>query len=185
MKKLFLIFSTVFASILFNGCTSSEDAKTIIEDNSSFQELKAKSKKTFTLKTTKGGTISLKIENDILISEQLSGKVVLLNFWATWCPPCIEEMPVLNELYEKYNKDFEIVGILFEKEKDLEELKAFIRKYKMKFPVTLGAENFQMAKAFDNVRKIPESFLYAKDGKFIKKYIGKIGKTDLEKYLMI
>jgi hypothetical protein len=56
-------------------------------------------------------------------------------------------------------------------------------KYKMKFPVTIGAENFRMAKAFDNVTKIPESFLYAKDGKFIKKYVGEIGKVDLEKYI--
>ncbi len=180
MKNIFLIFSTLLISVFLSACNSNEEAQTIVEDNKSFQELKEKSNKTFNLKTTEGKTITFKVENDILSSEQLKGKVVLLNFWATWCPPCIKEIPIFNKLYEKYSDNFEIIGILYERDKDKEELADFIEKHKIKFPITVSEENFRIAEAFDDVKKIPESFLYGKDGKFIKKYLGEVPSSDLE-----
>ncbi|NVJ53635.1 MAG: TlpA family protein disulfide reductase [Campylobacteraceae bacterium] len=183
MKRLSLIFLSVFAVLVFAGCDSNDEAVKVIEDNTSFEELKKQSNKTYKLKTTDGKTITLKVENDVLTSEQLKGKYVLLNFWATWCPPCIKEMPVFNKLYEKYQDKFELIGILFEKDKDLEELALFMEEHNIKFPVVTGEENFRMAKAFDDVNKIPESFLYGKDGRFLKKYIGEVGEKDLESYL--
>lgn len=179
MKKFLLIFSSILAVVLLSGC-GSEDAKTIIEDSGDFQELKVKSNKTYNLKTIDGKTITFKVENNILTSEQLKGKVVLLNFWATWCAPCIEEMPTFTKLYDKYNDKFEIIGILMEKNKDAKELALFIDKFAMKFPVTEGEENYRMAEAFDQVRMFPESFLYDSKGKFVKKYVGVVDATELE-----
>jgi len=183
MKKLVLVFVPFLMVMFFSGCNSNDEAVTIVEDNSSFEELKKQGNKTYDLKTTDGRVITLTVENDVLTSEQLKGKYVLLNFWATWCPPCIEEMPVFNKLYEKYQGEFELIGILFEKDKDKEELAAFMQKHNIKFPITVGEENFRMAKAFDDVKMIPESFLYGKDGRFLKKYVGEVGEKDLESFL--
>ncbi|QKF81602.1 TlpA family protein disulfide reductase [Halarcobacter ebronensis] len=183
MKKFLLLF-TVLVAFIFVGCGSEDEAKAVVDNSQSFKELKALSNKDYTLKTTQGKEIKLTIQNDILTSKDYNGqKIVMVNFWATWCPPCIKEIPVFNELYEKYSDKFEIIGVLFEKDKDPNELKAFIEKYNIKFPITVGDENFRMAKAFNNVQKVPESYLYSKGGNFVKSYIGEVNKEDLEEYI--
>lgn len=179
MKKLFLIFTSIVVLVLFTGCNSNEEATTIIEDNGSFNELKVQSNKNYIFNTTDGKTIEFKVENETLISKQLNGKYVMLNFWATWCAPCIKEMPILTSLQEKYGDKLQIIGILIE-DKDPKELADFMTKYKMNFPVTIGAENYRIAKAFDDVKMFPESFLYGKDGKFVKKYVGEVPSVELE-----
>ena len=180
MKKSLLIFCSAIVLVLFSGCNSSEEATTIIEDNKSFNELKAQSNKNYIFKTTDGKTIKFKVENDVLTSEELNGKYVMLNFWATWCAPCIREMPILTSFQEKFGDKLQIIGILIEKNKDPKELADFMEKYKMNFPVTIGEENYRIAKAFDDVKMFPESFVYAPDGKFLKKYIGEVNPSDLE-----
>lgn len=182
MRLILIYLSTIFMILVFSGCDSNE-AKTIVEDNKSFNELKAMSNKTYTLVTTDGKKIVFKLEDDKLISEELKGKSVLINIWATWCPPCKKEIPAFNKLYEKYSDKFEIIGVLFEKDKDPQELAAFMNELNMKFPVTVGEENFRIAKFFNDVKKVPESFLYDKDGNFIKKYIGEVDQNDLESYI--
>ncbi len=182
MKNFLFLFS-ILAVVFFTGCNSQEEAKPIVDNSGSFEELKALSNKTYTLKTTKGKTISLTVENNTLKSKTIKDKIVLVNFWATWCPPCIKEIPIFNELYEKYSDKFEIVAVLFEKDKDPKELEEFIKKYNIKFPVTVGDENFRMAKAFNDVKKVPESYLYSKEGNFVKDYIGEVDKEDLENYI--
>ena len=184
MRKYFLLISSIFVVLLFSGCGSeSNEAKTIIEDNTSFDELKAKSNKTFTLNTTTGESIILNLDNGKLTSKRLNGKVVLLNFWATWCPPCIEEMPTFNSMYEKYGDQFEIVGVLFEKDKNMDELAAFMKKHKMKFPVTVGEENFRLADYYDEIKRVPESYVYDKDGSFLKKFVGVVDEKELEAFI--
>ena len=178
MKKLFLLFTSVLLVLLFSGC--GEDATTIIEDEGSFKDLKVQSNKTYNFKTTEGKAITLRVEDNVLTSKQLAGKKVLLNFWATWCAPCLEEMPIFNRLYSKYSDKFEIIGILIEKNKKPEELAEFMTKFNMKFPVVVGDENYRAAKAFDDVKMFPESFLFDDDGKFIKKYIGLVDEAELE-----
>ncbi len=180
MKNALLLLSSIFVIVFFIGCNSDEEAITIVEDDTSFKELKEQSNKTYTLNTTEDKKIVLTVENNILTSDSLKGKVVLINFWATWCPPCKKEIPVFNKLYEKYSDKFEIIGVLYEKNKNKKELTDFIKDYKIKFPITIGEENFRMAKAFDDVKKIPESFLYDSKGNFIKKYIGEVPATELE-----
>lgn len=183
MKKLFLIFSSILLVLSFSGC-GGEDAKTIIEDDSSFEDLKAQGNKTYNFTTTEGETITLRVENDILTSKQLEGKTVLLNFWATWCAPCLEEMPLFARLYEKHKDKFEIIAILIEENKDPNELKEFMERFSMTFPVVVGDENYRAAMAFDDVRMFPESFLFGRDGKFIKKYVGIVDEEELESFII-
>ena len=109
--------------------------------------------------------------------------MLLINFWATWCAPCEREIPAFNELYKKYNNNFEIIGVLFEKDKDAKELAAFMSRLDVQFPVTIGDENFRLAKLFDDVKMVPESYLYDKEGNFVKNYIGEVDQKDLEEYI--
>ncbi len=183
MKKIFFIIIPILTLVFFAGCSSENEEATVVEDNTSFEELKVQSNKTYSLKTTKDEDLTLTVENDVLTSDKLKGKIVLINFWATWCPPCKKEIPVFNKLYEKYSDKFEIIGVLYEKNKDEKELADFMKDYKMKFPVTVGEENFRMAKAFEDVKKIPESFLYDAKGNFVKKYLGVVPEDELEAFI--
>ncbi|MGK0256434.1 MAG: thiol-disulfide isomerase/thioredoxin, partial [Arcobacteraceae bacterium] len=121
--------------------------------------------------------------DDVLFSKQLNGKMVLINFWAPWCKPCIKEMPSFVELQEKYKDDFIILAVLFDKKLDLEKLNDFMTQHNVNFPVTIGEENYVLAKALDDVNMIPESFLYTKEGFFVEKFIGEISKSKLEKFI--
>jgi len=179
MKNILLALSVIFSLLFLTGC-GSEEATTIVEDSGSFKDLKKQSNKNYTFNTTDGKTIKFKVENDVLTSKELNGKYVMLNFWATWCAPCIKEMPILTSLQEKYGDKLQIIGILMEKNKDPKELADFMTKFKMNFPVTIGEENYRIAKAFDDVNMFPESFVYAPDGKFLKKYIGEVNPADIE-----
>lgn len=181
--KISLLFTAFVAAFLFMGCGDSNEAKTIIEDNTTFEDLKIKSNKTYTLKTTQGKSIVFDLESNVLKSKQLAGKVVVLNFWATWCAPCIQEIPTFNTLYEKHKNNFELIGVLFEKNKNSEELAAFMEKYKVSFPVTVGAENFRLASYFDDIKMVPETYVFSKEGKLLKKFIGIVDEKEFEHYI--
>ncbi len=183
MNSLFLFFSLICVLFLSSCTDKSNEATTVISDDTSFNDLKIQNNSKYTLTTTKKESINLEFKNQILSSKKYEGKIVLINFWATWCKPCIEEMPSFNNLVQKYKDKFIIIGILFERNKDKKELNDFIKKYKIKFPITFGDENFRIAKAFDDVSMIPESFLFNKNGKLVKKFIGKIEEKDLEFFI--
>jgi thiol-disulfide isomerase/thioredoxin len=185
MKKSFLIGITVIG-FLFSAC----DNKTTIDESvivkSSSQESTPVEfiSENFTLITTDEKFITLKSTVQGLDFEEFKGKkAVLVDVFATWCPPCIEELPILKELREKYKDDFEIVSVLFEKDKPITEILEFIKKYEINYPVTIGEENFKLAKQLGDVKKIPEMFLFTKDGKFVKRFVGKTSKEDLEQYI--
>jgi peroxiredoxin len=99
--------------------------------------------------------------------SELRGKVVLVNFWATWCPPCRKEMPDLEALYEKFAaQGLVILGISDEK---AAEVKPFIRERKVTFPVLLDPG--RKVNGMFVVEGIPESFVYDRDGKLVAQSI--------------
>jgi len=175
----FLLLLSVFLFVACSDSSKKEAATQVVYEEKKGKTLVQEDKK-FTLTTTKGEEIELEMLGNSLLSKQLNGKVVLINFWATWCPPCIEEMPMFNELYEKYSDKFEIIGVLYEHNKDKKELAAFLKKHKIKFPVVVSEENFPFAKRIGNVQRIPESFLYSKDGMFIDKFVGVVDEVVLK-----
>jgi thiol-disulfide isomerase/thioredoxin len=84
------------------------------------------------------------IENDIRFKNQkgefvtlssLKGKVVFINFWATWCPPCVGEMPSINKLYEKYKNNDDVIFIMIDVDANLEKANAFMQKRKYNMPL--------------------------------------------------
>ncbi len=187
MKKIFLISLIIFG-FLFNGCDSKStiDEKVIAKKTLSKEENKVFVPQSFNLVTVDDKTISFKTtETGIDFDNYKGQKAILIDVFATWCPPCIEELPILKEVKEKYKDKFEIVSVLFEKDKDKKEILDFISSNQINYPITIGEENFKLAKELGNIQKIPEMFLFSKDGKFIKKFIGKTSKEELEKYIQI
>jgi|TARA_B100001063_G_scaffold75878_1_gene70132 thiol-disulfide isomerase/thioredoxin len=176
------------ALFLFTGCDSKSeiDQNLIANTKNNTPYVKKFVSKTFKLITTDGKIIELTSTEEGLDFKDYKGKkAILLDFFATWCPPCIKGLPVLKELREKYKDDFEIVSVLFEKEEDkpTSEIIEFIEKYGITYPITVGEENFKLAKDLDDVQRIPELFLFSKDGEFVKKFLGETDLETYEKYL--
>jgi peroxiredoxin len=120
----------------------------------------------FTLKAVDGRSISL---------SSLRGKVVLVNFWATWCPPCREEMPSMEELYKNYAPGgLELLAINIE-EDGPEFLPEFMREHPHSFPVLYDTEGAVRERY--GVFQFPETFVVGRDGVIVDKVVGGIDWT--------
>ena len=99
--------------------------------------------------------------------RSLSGKVVLVDFWATWCGPCVAEIPNMLEQYEKYHaKGFEVVGISLDEEK--EKVDAFVSEHKIPWPIIYAGKGWQDPTAqFYGISGIPQLILIGRDGNVI------------------
>ncbi len=96
------------------------------------------------------------------------GKVIFLNLWATWCPPCIAEMPSIQDLYDKYKDNDQVVFLIVSNEKT-EKVSAFMKKRGFTFPVQIT--HYQLPKPF-YTESIPTTFLISKSGKIVIKETG-------------
>ena len=124
----------------------------------------------FTIKDLDGKDIKL---------SSYQGKVILLNFWATWCGPCKAEIPGFVELQEKYKKDLVVVG--YDVDDTAEKARVFVDEYKMNYPVLLGLGREDVQDAYGPIWGIPASFLISKDGKVCKRHMGIAPKETFEK----
>ncbi|MBI3333218.1 MAG: TlpA family protein disulfide reductase [Candidatus Omnitrophica bacterium] len=99
----------------------------------------------------------------------LKGKVVLLDFWATWCPPCRAEIPHFKELYAAYKgKGLEMVGLAVSDK--AETVKEFVRSNGVPYPIAVSSA--QAEQAYGGIRGIPTTFLIDKQGRIAEKYVG-------------
>ena len=123
----------------------------------------------FTVKDINGKDVRL---------SQYKGKVVLLNFWATWCGPCKVEIPEFVEIYGKYkDKGLEVVGVAMDA--DLAKIKSFAAEYKMNYPILIGAGAEGVMRAWD-VSGLPTTFLVSRDGRVCRKFVGQAPREDVE-----
>ncbi len=107
------------------------------------------------------------------------GKWVLVNFWATWCPPCLEEMPDLQKLHET-RKDLVVIGIAMEY-RDPEYVKRFAEDLFVTFPIVLG--NARIAAQIGKVPGLPTTYLYGPDGKLAAYNVGALTGAAVERYI--
>ena len=98
------------------------------------------------------------------------GKVVLLNIWATWCPPCLEEMPSMEKLYQELKGEgFEILAVSID-ESGAQDVLPFMQKHKLSFPALTDSKG--AIKNLYQTTGVPESFIIDKDGILVEKVIG-------------
>ena len=181
MKFKVLSFFAILLTILFSGCDSKENRldQKATENQTKVEKIIEKNQSTFKLKTGDGKIVEVMRTKEGMTFKGYEDKVVLLNFFATWCPPCKAEIPHLNNLKEKYNDKFEIIAVLLEENKDQQILNAFISTYNIDFPVTNTHKNFALADSL-GVKTIPTMYMYAKGGKLMQKYVGIVPQEMLE-----
>lgn len=101
------------------------------------------------------------------------GKLVLLNFWATWCPPCREEMPLFSRWQRELgDQGLQVIGVSMDD--DAESAKEFLAKYPVAYPVVMG--DVKLAETFGGVLGLPLSYLIDAQGRVVARYQG---ETDL------
>ena len=156
-KYLFMLSFFMFLSVFAVENTSA--AEDLYEALRVVKPKIAKPAPVFTLKRLKGGDISL---------EDLKGKTVLLHFWATWCKPCIKEMPTMEKFYNTFkDKKFEILAISIDRG-NVRGVESFVKMTGMTFPVLLDQDQTIRKKYFIN--GLPTSYLIDDKGK-LKGYI--------------
>ena len=129
----------------------------------------------FKLKDMEGKEVQLSSFKD-------QGKVVLLNFWATWCGPCKAEIPGFIELQEKYRDKLTIIGYSVDDTAAL--AKKYADEYKMNYPILLGEGREDVQDAYGPIWGIPASFIISKDGKVCRKHMGIAPKAVFEKEIV-
>ena len=106
---------------------------------------------------------------DVRLSS-FKGKVILLNFWATWCHPCKEEIPDLVALQDQYKNDIVVLG--FSIDDKPEELKEYAKQFQMNYPVLVGAGHENIQEAYGPMWGVPVTVIIDRDGRIAKKQSG-------------
>jgi len=122
----------------------------------------------FSLKKSDGETITL---------SSLRGKVVILNFWATWCGPCRAEIPGFVEVYQQYKlKGLEIVGVALDSD-GWKAVTPFVEKYDIKYTVVMGDE--ETIQRYGGINAIPTTVIIDRKGDIVARHVGYMSKGDL------
>ncbi|TEY03432.1 TlpA disulfide reductase family protein [Campylobacter sp. US33a] len=171
-KKILFLFSIL---LVFNACDNKSKEQDL---NVSTALLTQGDKVNFSLKTNDGKNIFIKANSDAIEFEN-EGKATLFVFFATWCQPCLAEIPHLNKLQEKYKESFKVVGVLLE-DMNNENLSAFINQYKINYSISLGEGNYLLAKSIGGIEGIPTMVLYDNNSKMINLYTGLIPEEMLD-----
>jgi len=181
MKKSAIIFAGLIllsvAGINCNGGQKNNTKQAATQVKQTKQTEKTAQKETsaqnlapdFSLKDINGKTITL---------SDYRGKVVIIDFWDTWCPPCRRGIPAFIELYNDYkDKGLVIIGLAFGREGE-QKVKDFAKEYGMNYPVAVATR--QVGEAYGPIRSIPTAFIISKKGEAMKRYIGLRPKSEFE-----
>ncbi|CZE47670.1 TlpA family protein disulfide reductase [Campylobacter geochelonis] len=180
MKLKYILIPVLL--LFFAGCGDKDDKKSDSDTNltqTSEAVLTQNTNAPFTLNFADGGVMSIeKTESGLNIAD--NSTATLFVFFATWCPPCLAEIPSLNNLQEKYKDELKVVGVLME-DKNLDEINSFITDKKIKYQISIGSSNDTFAKTLGGIVGIPYMVLYYPDGKYARHYFGVIAQEMLDK----
>lgn len=117
-------------------------------------------------------------DGKIIKLSNFKGKVVIIDFWATWCAPCRAEIPSFNKLYSRYkSKGLEIIGISLD-DGGWDFIKPFVKEFKMNYHVVLGNE--KVVEDYGEISAIPTTFVIDRAGNIYKRYVGYHDKATFE-----
>jgi thiol-disulfide isomerase/thioredoxin len=117
------------------------------------------------------------IDGKTLDSNDFNGKVVLVNFWATWCPPCREEIPDLIKLQEQYEDHLLIIGVSSDTG-PVEVVSKFAADHRMNYPIVMETE--ELGKVFSGIYALPTTFMLDPNMKMVQKHIGRLNAARVE-----
>lgn len=143
------------------------------EQQSAVQKGQATEAADFTLKSLTGEEVTL---------SSLRGKIVIVNLWATWCPPCRQEMPHMQKFYEKHQEEVEILAVnLTSEDYGTEKVAEFVSEFSLTFPVLLD-QTGEIGKLYE-VYTIPTSYIIDKEGMIFQKIIGPMDEEYMEQLI--
>lgn len=177
-RKSFILLSIILFLFLLGGCTANKESEPANlpaeEEEKTFPQIGSLAP-TFTLKNLEGEEVAL---------ESYRGKIVVLNFWGSWCPPCKEEMPYLEAFYKeenRYNAKLLTVNIMQEEDVSPEVIQSFVTQNGYTFPVLLD-EGSQVAQNY-GVYGIPQTFILDENGKLLYIKYGPFEQDELQNIL--
>jgi len=129
---------------------------------------------TFELTDTKG---------DVFTEKNTRGKYLVVNFWATWCAPCLKEIPAFVKFYNKNSDYVEILGLDYEPV-NLAVINEFIERFNINYPLVLyNNNNDSEYSKFGEIFGMPTTLIYSPEGELLQTFMGEITIEDLDKYI--
>ncbi len=129
---------------------------------------------TFELTDTKG---------DVFTEKNTRGKYLVVNFWATWCAPCLKEIPAFVKFYNKNSDHVEILGLDYEPV-NLAVINEFIERFNINYPLVLyNNNNDSEYSKFGEIFGMPTTLIYSPEGELLQTFMGEITIEDLDKYI--
>ena len=171
MKKyliILLLFTPFHASQALSFGEVIDSVKQLMPWHESTPEL------TFKLTDTKG---------NIFTEKNTRGKYLVVNFWATWCSPCLKEIPAFVEFYKENSEHVEILGLDFEPV-NIELINEFVERFSINYPLILYTHiNDSEYTKFGEIVGMPTTLIYSPDGELLQTFMGEITIEDLKKYI--
>jgi peroxiredoxin len=148
-------------AVLLVGCSTSSRKAAVQEENL------RKPAPQFTLEDATGAKVTL---------ADYKGKVVLLNFWATWCAPCKIEIPWFMEFEKTYkDRDFAVLGLAMDDD-GWKSVKPYVEQHKLNYRILVGTE--VVSKLYGDIDSLPTTFILDRDGRIAKEHLGLAGKGE-------
>ncbi len=174
----FLLPTIILIAFIFSGCSEKDELNE--QQIKQVQTEEKKDNNKILLTEISGKQITLNVTDKGFVFEEFKDKVVLLNFFTTWCPPCKAEIPHLNSLQNRYKNQLQIISILLEEKKENQEIISFMNTNNIEYTITNSPENFKLANHIGGVKSIPYMIIYDKNGTYFKHYVGAIPEEMIE-----
>lgn len=164
MKYISLIVFLLTLSLNVTACNTKNDSPET-NSNASLMKIGDNKASNFTLKSTDGKEIKL---------SDYKGKIVILDFWATWCGPCRRGIPDLISIQKEFKNDVVVIGISLDAESTKDDIKPFMKEMGINYPIVYGDD--KVVTDFGGIEAIPTSFVIDRQGNIVDQHVGLVSK---------